>query len=61
VITGITSLAIVGLCCIPVAILLSLVPVGAYVYGVIAAIDTSKGADFKYWLVGDWARSAYTD
>ena len=61
VITGITSIAIVGLCCIPIAVLLSLVPVGAYVYGVIAAIDTSKGADFKYWLVGDWTRSTYTD
>lgn len=61
VITGITSIALVGLCCIPVALLLSLVPIGSYVYAVLAAIDTSKGADFKYWLVGDWTRSTYTD
>ncbi len=61
VLTGITSLALVGLCCIPVAVLLSLVPVGAYVYAVLAAIDTSKGVDFKYWMVGDWTRSTYTD
>ena len=61
VLTGITSLAIIGLCCIPVAILLSLVPFGAYVYAILAAIDTSKGVDFKYWMVGDWVRSTYTD
>ena len=59
--TGITSIVLVGLFCIPIALLLSLVPIGAYVYGVIAAIETSKGANFKYWLVGDWTRSIYTE
>lgn len=59
--TGLTSLILVGLCCIPIALLISLIPVGAYVYAILAAIDTSKGADFKYWMVGDWLRDTYTN
>ncbi|NLW73229.1 MAG: DUF4870 domain-containing protein [Chloroflexi bacterium] len=58
-ITGITSIVLVGLCCIPLAILISLIPFGAYVYAIVAALDTYKGQDFKYWLVGDWVRKTY--
>jgi uncharacterized protein len=55
---GVGSAFVVGLLCIPVAMLLSLLPLGAVVYGVIAGIACSQGKDFKYWLVGDWARNA---
>jgi uncharacterized protein len=30
------------------------------VYGVIGAIQTNQGQDFRYWLIGDWVRSTYT-
>jgi uncharacterized Tic20 family protein len=59
-ITGILSAVIIGILCIPFALLftlgLGLLPLGALVYGVIAAIETSQGRDFHYWLVGDWVR-----
>ena len=52
--TGILSAILIGLLCIPIAILISLVPVAAVVYGVVGAIQVSQGQDFKYWLTSDW-------
>ncbi len=60
IVTGLLTLAIVGLCLIPFAILLSLAPVIAPVYGVVGAVKTSQGEDFRYWLIGDWVRGTYT-
>lgn len=51
---------IVGLCLIPFAILASLIPLAALVYGVIGGIQVSQGQDFRYWLVGDWVRNELT-
>jgi hypothetical protein len=48
------SLLLIGLCCIPIAVLISLIPFVAVVYGVIGGIQTGQGDDFRYWLVGDW-------
>lgn len=53
----------VGICLIPVALLLTLVyiivilglPVAALVYAVYGAYEVSQGRDFSYWLVGNWA------
>jgi uncharacterized Tic20 family protein len=54
------SAIIIGILCIPFAILftigLAILPLGSLVYGVIGAIETSQGRDFRYWLVGDWVR-----
>jgi uncharacterized Tic20 family protein len=58
VITGVLSAVIIGLCLLPFAILLSLVPIAAMVYGVIGAVECNQGRDFKYWLIGDWVRSS---
>ncbi len=59
-VTGVLSAILVGLLCIPFSLLFTLVvgllPVAALVYGVYAAIQTSQGQDFHYWLVGDWVR-----
>jgi uncharacterized Tic20 family protein len=55
-VTGILSAVLIGLCLIPFAIALSLIPLIAPIYGIIAAVQTSQGADFKYWLIGDWVR-----
>jgi len=54
VFTGILSALLIGLLCIPLAILISLIPLAAVVYGVIGGIQTYQGADFRYWLVADW-------
>jgi len=55
-ITGVLSAILVGLLCIPVAILISLIPLGGIVYGTVGGIQCSQGQDFRYWLVGDWVR-----
>jgi uncharacterized Tic20 family protein len=61
---GVLSAILVGIVLIPFAILITLVlvflPVGAVIYGVIAAIQVNQGQDFKYWLIGDWVRSTLT-
>ena len=48
------TLLIIGLCCIPFALLISLIPMVAVIYGVIGGIQAGQGDDFRYWLVGDW-------
>lgn len=58
--TGIASIALIGLLCIPLACLISLIPLGALIYGAIGAVQCSQGQDFRYWLVGDWMRSTLT-
>jgi hypothetical protein len=60
-ISGVLSIIIVGLICLPFACVISLVPVAALVFGVIGAIDASQGKDFEYILVGPWARNILTD
>ncbi len=49
---------VVGLGCLlmPFALLITLLPLAALVYGVIGAVQCSQGDDFRYWLVGDWVR-----
>ncbi|MCB9135797.1 MAG: DUF4870 domain-containing protein [Anaerolineales bacterium] len=53
-VVGVLSAIFIGLICIPFAILFSFLPLGAIVYGVIGAIQTYQGQDFRYWLVADW-------
>lgn len=61
-ITGLLSIVVIGLLCIPFALLITILvgamPLVALIYGVIGAIETSQGKDFRYWLVGDWVRGA---
>ena len=59
VITFVLSFVIVGVCLFPFALILTLVPFGALVYGIVAAVDTHNHRDFKYWLIGDWVRDTY--
>jgi hypothetical protein len=60
-ITGALSIALVGLLCIPLACLVSLLPLAALVYGIVGAVQCSQGQDFRYWLVGDWVRGTLTE
>ena len=60
-ITGALSAIVVGLLCVPFALLFSVVlglmPLVALVYGVYGGIEANEGKDFRYWLVGDWLRA----
>jgi uncharacterized membrane protein len=47
---------LIGCLLMPFALLVTLAPLVALVYGVIGAIQTSQGQDFRYWLIGDWVR-----
>jgi uncharacterized Tic20 family protein len=63
-ITGMLSVVIVGILCIPFAIIATLVfaamPVISLIYGVVGAVQVSQNQDFRYWLVGDWVRNTLT-
>jgi hypothetical protein len=55
-ISFILAAVVIGFCLMPFALLISLMPLGALVYGVIGAIQVNQGQDFQYWLVGKWTR-----
>jgi len=57
IVAGALTAICIGIVLYPLAIAASLIPLAALVYGIIGAIQTSQGQDFKYWLVGDWVRS----
>jgi uncharacterized Tic20 family protein len=63
VMTVLLSFIGIGLLCIPFTLLATIfllaVPLASLVYGIYAAVQCSHGADFRYWLVGDWVRSTY--
>lgn len=50
----------IGLICLPVSCLFGFLPLVALVYGAYGGIQCNQGADFKYWLIGDWFRSTLT-
>lgn len=62
-VTTALSIVLVGLLCIPFALLatfiIPVIPFAALIYGVIAGIKCSQGEDFRYWLIGDWVRDTY--
>jgi len=58
VVTGFLSVILIGILCIPLAALLTLIPVAAVVYGVVGGIQAYQGVDFRYWLIGDWVNSS---
>jgi hypothetical protein len=59
-ITGVLSAVLIGILCIPLAILISAMPLAALIYGIVGGIQVNGGQDFKYWLVGDWVRGTLT-
>ncbi len=54
---GILSAVVVGICLIPLAVLISFIPLGAIIYAIIAGVKCNEGEDFRYWLIGDWTES----
>ena len=59
-ITGTLSAILIGLLCIPISCVISLIPLGALVYGVVGAVQCNNGQDFRYWLIGNWVRGELT-
>ena len=59
-ITGVLSAVLIGLICIPLACIISLLPLGALIYGIVGAVQCNNGQDFRYWLIGDWVRGELT-
>lgn len=59
-VSGLLTVVIIGCCVMPIALAITLIPLAALVYGVVGAVETNQGKDFKYWLVGDWVRGTYT-
>jgi len=59
-ISGALTAVFIGVLCMPLACIFSLLPLGSLVYGIVGAVQTSQGQDFKYWLVGDWVRGTLT-
>jgi uncharacterized Tic20 family protein len=59
--SGILTVFLIGLLCMPIACLISPLPLVAIIFGVVGAVQTSQGLDFKYWLVGDWVRDTYEE
>lgn len=57
VITGTLSAVLVGLVCIPLACIVTVMPMAALVYGIIGGVRCNAGDDFRYWLVADLAQS----
>jgi len=55
-VSGVLTAVLIGLLCMPLACLISFIPLGALVYGVVGGVQASQGQDFKYWLIGDWVR-----
>lgn len=59
-IVGMLSAVVLGVVLIPFACVFTpFLFIGmaiAPLYGIVGALQTSQGQDFKYWLVGDWVR-----
>lgn len=59
-IVGMLSAVVIGVVLIPFACVLTpfflLGMAIAPIYGIVGAVQSSQGQDFKYWLIGDWVR-----
>jgi uncharacterized Tic20 family protein len=53
-ISGALAVILIGCLLMPVALVVTFIPLAALVYGVIGAVQTSQGQNFRYWLIGDW-------
>ena len=59
-IAGLLAVILIGCLLMPIALVITLIPLAALVYGVIGAVQTNEHQDFRYWLIGDWVRGELT-
>ena len=50
------TIVLVGILCVPIAIIVSLIPVAACIYGIVGALQAYEGREFRYWLIADWVK-----
>jgi uncharacterized Tic20 family protein len=55
-VTGVLSVILIGLLCMPLACVLTLLPIYPLIHGTIGAIRCSSGDDFEYFWIGPWTR-----
>ncbi|MBI9048296.1 MAG: DUF4870 domain-containing protein [Anaerolineaceae bacterium] len=54
IVTSILSIIIIGICLIPFASILTLIPIAAMAYSIYAAVETAAARPFQYFLIGKW-------
>ena len=59
-VSSILAVFLVGCLIMPVAGLITILPLVSLIYSIYAGIEASQGRDFRYWLIGDWVRGTYT-
>ena len=59
-ISSFLAVLIIGCFIMPVAALITILPVASLIYSIYAGIECSQGRDFRYWLIGDWVRGTLT-
>jgi uncharacterized Tic20 family protein len=60
VISTLLTAVLIGCLLMPIAAIVSILPITALIYGIIGGIQCNQGKDFKYWLIGDWVRGTLT-
>jgi uncharacterized protein len=58
IVTGLLSVILVGICLIPFATLLTIIPLASIVYSVYAAVQTASGNPFQYIVIGKWVKES---
>ncbi len=53
VVSSLLSAVLIGLLLMPIACIISAVPIAAIIYAVVGGLQCFQGAEFRYWLVGD--------
>jgi uncharacterized Tic20 family protein len=56
VVTGLLSIIVIGICLIPFAIILTMIPLVGMIYSILAAVDTASGRPFQYLVIGNWVK-----
>jgi len=64
VVTGVLSIILVGVLLIPIALIVTLLmavfallfPLVLMGYGLYGAVETGRGADFDYYIIGEWLK-----
>ncbi len=59
-ISGALAAVLIGCLLMPLALVFTLLPLGALIYGIVGGVQCNQGQDFKYWLIGDWVRGTLT-
>jgi uncharacterized Tic20 family protein len=60
VVSGVLSMVLIGCLLMPLAGIVTLVPLASMIYSIYAGVECSQGRDFRYWLIGDWVRGTLT-